>query len=130
MILIPDTNTLHVMKEGNVSVENIKLRVMSNMIITKPKISFDGNKYYKFVAGMKIPVKYHNVTMLHMIFKCEIAGAVKIYQAEQLPLIVYTFVGERVEDVYPVAIQSVIDKENNILNRLAILEQLAEYGNL
>ena len=79
---------------------------------------------------MKVPVKYHNVTMLHMKFKCIIAGAVKVYQAQQLPLCVYTFIGERVEDVYPVAVQSIIDKENNILTRLAKLEQLAEYGNL
>lgn len=131
MILIPDSNTLHVIKEGNVSVENVQLRVTTNFTDIKSiEVSFNDDKYFKYTPGMKIPKEYHTVPTIHMKLKMKIGSTIRVFNAQQMPLVVYTMIGERVEDLYPVAIQNVLDREQDIINRIARLEELAEYGNL
>lgn len=130
MILIPFANTLHVQKEGNISVENITLRITSDLNIQDPMICFDKDKYYKFKPGMKIPKEYHSIPTLHMKLKCVIDGAARVFPAPQLPLTVYTLVGKTVRDAFPIAIQQVLDKQDEILRRLMKVEAEVDYGNL
>lgn len=135
MILIPDKSVLLVLKEGNIPIEDIRLRIMTNEDYTHYEVSFDGESFLLFRKGMKIPQQYHSKRFLQFKLRCRNkANEVLEFVAERMPLQVYTFVGERVEDLYPVAIQKVLDLQETINKKInslqAEIDELKSLGEL
>ena len=134
MILIPDKNVLFVMKEGNLSIEDIRLRIMTNKDYTHYEISFDGKNFMPFRKNMKIPSKYYNLKQMQITLRCKEKGKQLAFLSEKLPVKVFTMLGDMIEDLYPVAIQRVLNMEQSILEKIIVLEnklkELEELGEL
>lgn len=123
MILIPDKNVLLVLKEGNIPVEDIRLRIMTDKDYRGYEISFK-DRWYSFRKGLKIPETYHGERFLQLKLRCVDRNGNKLeFVSERMPLIVYTMIGDRIEDLYPVAIQKVMDMEESIMKKILNLEE-------
>ena len=134
MILIPDRNTLAVIKEGNFSIEDIRLRVMTDNDYTDYEISFDGGKFHPFRKGMRIPEQYYSLRFIQFRLRCKSNGQKLQFTSERMPLKVYTMLGDKVEDLYPIAIQKVLDMEQGIKEKIEKLDkrlrELEELGEI
>lgn len=134
MILIPERSTLYILKEGNTSVEDIEVKFQSDKTYTEKQISFNGKDFVKFIQKMKIPEEYHRVNNLHIKFKAKDMGRPVNFVSQRMPLVSYTMMGERVEDLYPIAIKKVLEQNEALAERIITLEKkvldLEEFGEL
>lgn len=112
MILIPRSTFLDIVQPERTDVTALRISIDTTFITEaydKIMISFDGVHFEPFVEGMKMPEKYHELSLFK--FKVRFVkpnGAFVECSAE--PQVVTRYIGLGEDKVYPKVIQSLLER--------------------
>lgn len=123
MLLIPHkSGYLQFIKEGDFPIELIQLKVLEEE--ANLRISFNGGKFVPFNQGMKIPTKLLDANHINIRLKT----MSKVYVSDHIPTVVYTLLGDRVDEVYPHAIAHILNDSIILRAEMKALEdKVQEY---
>ena len=125
MYLIPNKNSLEVIKEDNVDIKDVKLKLYHTLKnIDEFMISFDGKNYMKFNQEMRIPEKYHSSSTVQFHIKAiAVNGTKTLYHSDSIPVTILKMVGVRIEDMYPNAIRQTLARIDILNEKLEKIEE-------
>jgi hypothetical protein len=116
MILVPRKTFLDVIQPERTELTALQLSLDLTFFqeeYDKIMVSFNGNDYVPFVEGMKIPDKYHELSLFSLRLRfVQRSGAFTECSAE--PQVVTRYIGLGENYVYPKVIQSLLERVSTL----------------